>query len=198
MSRFYPSNYKVFNLPNEWFFFNPLQRKNNDFFFKIKGHIGIVFFHNNYESNCKFLEQIQPFVKWCKIKRIKFIVQCSIDWAIRNKPLGVLIDQNNNQMNNMLNYAVLKKKFLMVIKIHNFIEANSNKNKFNIFFISNVFPTISHPNRPKINFFIFLSLCSFLKKKIVFALGGVNRKNYTRLKNKNLDGFGGISYFIKK
>ena len=198
MSRFYPSNYKVFNLPNEWFFFNPLQRKNNDFFFKIKGHIGIVFFHNNYESNCKFLEQIQPFVKWCKNKRMKFLVQCSLTWANKFKPLGILIDHKNNQLNNMLNINILKKRFLIATKIHSIIEANAQKHKFNVFFISNVFPTNSHPDRSKINFFVFFSICNFLKNKKVFALGGVTEKNYNRLKNKNLNGFGAISYFTKK
>ena len=179
------------------FFLIHFKKKNNDFFFKIKKHTGVVFFHNRYERNCKFLEQIQPFVKWCKNKQIKFLVQCSLNWANKHKPFGILIDQENNKINDRLNMGVLKKKFLVATKIHNFIEANSYKNKFNIFFISNVFYTDSHPNRKKINFFIFFSICNFLKKKMVFALGGVTYRNYNRLKNKNLNGFGAISNFIK-
>ena len=38
-------------------------------------------------------------------------------------------------------------------------------------------------------------LCIFLKNKLNFALGGVNRTNIRRLKNKNLKGFGAISCF---
>ena len=38
-------------------------------------------------------------------------------------------------------------------------------------------------------------LCIFLKNKLNFALGGVNRKNISLLKNKGLKGFGAISCF---
>tara|TARA_B100000029_G_C17203178_1_gene825187 strand:+ start:83 stop:679 length:597 start_codon:yes stop_codon:yes gene_type:complete len=198
MTKSYKTNYKVFNLPNEWFFFNPLKNPNNNFFYKISNHTGVVFFHNKNEKNCKFLEQIKPFVKWCKIKRMKFLVQCTLSWANKYKPCGILIDQDNCQINNMLNIQVLKKKFLIATKIHNDIEAHRSKDKYNIFFISNVFLTDSHPKRRSINFFRFFFLCNLLRKKIVFALGGVNKENYNRLKNKNLNGFGGISCFIKK
>ena len=36
------------------------------------------------------------------------------------------------------------------------------------------------------------------KNKKTFALGGVNNQNYSKLKNKYLDGFGGITNFIDK
>jgi thiamine monophosphate synthase len=62
-------------------------------------------------------------------------------------------------------------------------------------FISNVFDTQSYPDKKKLSLFNFFSMCFLLKKKKVFALGGVNKSNFKKLKNRYLYGFGAISYF---
>ena len=46
--------------------------------------------------------------------------------------------------------------------------------------------------------FYFISLCFYLKETLNFALGGVNKINFSRIKNKMLHGFGAISSFNKQ
>ena len=64
-------------------------------------------------------------------------------------------------------------------------------------FISPVFKTESHPEQKPLKICFFISICFLLKEKITFALGGVKKSNYSRLKNKNLYGFAGIGNFVK-
>ena len=62
-------------------------------------------------------------------------------------------------------------------------------------FISNVFDTQSYPDKKSFHCLIFFQCVFYLKKKKVFALGGVNKSNFKKLKNRYLYGFGAISYF---
>ena len=64
-----------------------------------------------------------------------------------------------------------------------------------IVFISNVFKTKSHPRRKGLGTKKLFELCILLKNKLNFALGGITKKNISRLKNKYLKGFAAISYF---
>ena len=95
----------------------------------------------------------------------------------------------------MVNFNLIKEKFLLVAKIHNFKEAKRFAKDIDIVFISNVFKTKSHPEREGLGTKKLFELCVFLKNKFNFALGGINKKNISHLKNKDLKGFGAISYF---
>ena len=192
------SNFKISKLPQQWFFFNPLDYKDYDFFFKLKTKVGIVFFNSKIDKNQMFLEQIKPFVSWCKFKKIIFFIQCSTYWANKYKPYGIFKDEVSCKISDRLNRQTVNNKFLLATKIHNFWEAKKFLNNYDIFFVSNVFLTKTHPEKKFLNFFYFLKICSFLRRKVVFALGGVTEEKYNRLKFKNLHGFGGISYFIIK
>ena len=70
----------------------------------------------------------------------------------------------------------------------------SKKYKCDITFISPAYKTNTHRNMVPLSTVRFIYLCH-LTKSNKFALGGVNEKNYSRLKNKHLKGFGGINYF---
>ena len=95
----------------------------------------------------------------------------------------------------MINFNLIQDTFLLAVKIHNYQEAKKFAKDIDIVFISNVFRTKTHPERNELGTKKLFKLCIFLKNKLNFALGGVNRTNIRRLKNKNLKGFGAISCF---
>ena len=131
----------------------------------------------------------------CQDKGISFIIQSSIYWANKYNAFGILFDQNNPILNNKLHINSIKKNFLIAGKVHNFKEAIGFGTSLNLVFISNVFETKTYPKKKKLSMFSFFSLCNLLKRKKVFALGGINKNNFKKLKNKHLYGFGAISYF---
>jgi len=45
---------------------------------------------------------------------------------------------------------------------------------------------------------IRFNLLSALSKKKIIALGGITKKNFKKLNLIKIDGFAGISYFVKK
>ena len=184
-------------IPNNWFFFNPNIKSNYKNLYKISKQTGVVFYNNNSKSQNDFFLMIHPYINWCKKKRIKFILPCSLYWANKYKAFGVFVENNIRNKENLLNFKIIKKKYFIASKIHNSLEANLCSQS-DLIFISPVFKTLSHPKQKPLKICNFLKLCFFLRDKIIFALGGVNRYNYIRLKNKNLYGFGGISAFTNK
>ena len=97
----------------------------------------------------------------------------------------------------MINFNLIQDTFLLAVKIHNYQEAQKFAKNIDIVFISNVFRTKTHPKRDGLGIKKLFELCVFLKNKLNFALGGVNRANIKRIKNKNLKGFGAVSCFRK-
>jgi len=197
MRLIHKSNYKIFNVPNEWFFFNPSIASNHKHFYKISRKTGVIFFNNNLDKFDDFFLIIKPFVIWCQKRRIKFFLPHSFFWANKYKAFGVLIDSKNPQKKSLLSINIFKKKFVLATKVHNYIEAKKASEVFRMIFISPVFKTESHPEQKPLKICIFISICFLLKEKITFALGGVKKSNYSRLKNKNLYGFAGIGNFVK-
>ena len=184
-------------IPKEWFFFNPINKVYDKYFFKISNNVGIIFFYNLQKDKDLFLKLLEPYILWCKIKKIQFIIQSSIYWANKYRALGVLMDSQSFSLNDYLSISYLKKKFLIAGKVHNLVEAERFRSFYNLVFISNVFKTNSHPLRNNLSRSYFLKICFSLKKSLNFALGGVNATNFKKLKNRNLYGFGAISYFKK-
>ena len=89
-----------------------------------------------------------------------------------------------------------EKAFVIGGFVRDLILGNTSKD-IDIVFILNVFKTKTHPKRDGLGVKKLFELCIFLKNKLNFALGGVNRTNIKRLKNKDLKGFGAISCFRK-
>ena len=94
--------------------------------------------------------------------------------------------------NNKKVLKVLKKRFKIICKVHNRIEAMQRKEIADIFFISPVYPSNSHPGQAPLKNYIFLCLCYLLKKKDIYALGGMKLK-ISNLKILIILGYGGIS-----
>ena len=183
------------NVPKEWLFFNPINNSHDKYFFKISNKTGVIFFYENSKEEEKYLKKINPYAEWCKNKGINFLIQSSIYWANKYGAFGIFLDRKNLSIKHKLSLASIKKKILVAGKVHNLNEANKFGKFLNMVFISNVFDTQSYPDKKKLSLFNFFSMCFLLKKKKVFALGGVNKSNFKKLKNRYLYGFGAISYF---
>ena len=183
------------NIPKEWFFFNPINNSHNKYFFKISNKTGVIFFYENNKEKDEYFAKIKPYIQWCKTKGINFLIQSSVFLANKYHALGIFFDNKNLLICNKLALTSINKKFLTAGKVHSLNEANKFGKLLNIVFISNVFETQTHPNKKKLSKFNFFSICNLLKRKKVFALGGVDKSNFKKLKNKYLYGFGAISYF---
>tara|TARA_B100001989_G_scaffold209618_1_gene158732 strand:+ start:244 stop:837 length:594 start_codon:yes stop_codon:yes gene_type:complete len=186
---------KKINIPEEWFFCNPFKNYSEKIISSLTYKTGVIFFFEDPLKKKEFLKNIEPLVQICRKNRIIFIIQSSFFWASKYKADGILIDFKNKIFSNMINFNLIQETFLLAVKIHNYQEAKKFAKNIDIVFISNVFRTKTHPERDGLGIKKFFELCVFLKNKLNFALGGVNRANIKRLKNKNLKGFGAISCF---
>ena len=186
---------KKTNIPEEWFFCNPFKNYSEKIISSLNYKTGVIFFFEDPLKKNEFLKNIEPLVQICRKNRIIFIIQSSFFWASKYKANGILIDFKNKIFSNMINFNLIQETFLLAVKVHNYQEAKKFTKKIDIVFISNVFRTKTHPKRDGLGIKKLFELCVFLKNKLNFALGGVNRVNIKRLKNKNLKGFGAISYF---
>ena len=183
------------NIPKQWFFFDPLNNYNLQYFNKSNPRAGVIFFSKSDRYDEKFFYKIEPLARFCVANRIKFLMPPSISWAFRLKPFGLITDKKMC-LSTKLHLQFLKKKYFLATKVHNKIEAIESSN-FNLIFVSPVFPTRSFPKKKHLGKLHFYSICKMLDKKIVFALGGVDNSNYKYLKNDYLFGFGGINNFIE-
>ena len=190
-------NYKKKSIPKKWFFFNLAIKDNRNILFSLDKKVGVVFFYKNNKRENSLFEKMGPLVSFCKKKGIDFVIPFSSYWARKYRAFGVLIEENDMIVNNKKILKVLKKRFKIICKVHNKIEAIQKKEIADMFFISPVYPSNSHPGQAPLKNYIFLCLCHLLKRKDIYALGGMNDKNF-KLKNSiPILGYGGISDFRK-
>ena len=190
-------NYKKKSIPKKWFFFNLAIKDNRKILFSLDKKVGVIFFYKNNKSENSLFEKMGPLVSFCKKKRIDFVIPFSSYWARKYRAFGVLIEENNMVANNKKILKVLKKRFKIICKVHNKIEAIQKKEIADMFFISPVYPSNSHPGQAPLKNYIFLCLCHLLKRKDIYALGGMNDKNFKLKNSPFLMGYGGISSFKK-
>ena len=139
------------HIPKKWFFFNPINKSYDKYFFKISNKTGVIFFYEEKKEREKFFKLIQPYVFWCQAKGINFLIQSSIYWANKYNALGIFFDQKNCFISNKLNLNSIKKKYLIAGKIHNYKEANSFGKSLNLVLISNVFETNTYTMKKKLS-----------------------------------------------
>ena len=188
-------NYKKKLTPTKWFFFDLNSKKNQEILYSLSKEVGVVFFCNSESKNYSFFKRIQPFIKYCQKKGVKFIIPISNHWANRYKAFGILIQDSDIETKNFKLMRSLKKKYHVACKIHCIKEVIKFKSISDIVFISPVFSTTSYPNREPLKNYIFLYLCHLLKRKWIFLLGGMNEKNFELKKFNLISGFGAISSF---
>jgi thiamine monophosphate synthase len=186
---------KKINIPEEWFFCNPFKAYSEKIICSLTCQTGVIFFLEEPFKKKEFIKNIEPLVQICRKNRIIFIIQSSFFWASKYNANGIFIDFKNKILSNMVNFNLIRNKFLLAVKIHNYKEAKKFAKDIDIVFISNVFKTKSHPRRKGLGTKKLFELCIFLEKKLNFALGGITNQNISSLKNKYLKGFAAISYF---
>ena len=189
----YYQNKKNSTIPKEWFFFNPENQPYSKKLSHLSKKVGVIFFNKNLNVN-NFLKKIEPCIKFCRKKKIKFVIPFSKFWGNKYQAFGMMIEINKKSKKFHLTQSK-NKKYFTVAKVHNIKEAFMAKGLVDLIFLSPVLKTDSYPEKKPLSNYIFISLCFFFKEEVIFALGGVNYKNIKYMKNKKIHGFGAISCF---
>ena len=148
-------NYKKKSIPKKWFFFNLAIKDNCNILFKLDNKVGVVFYKNGKSENSLF-EKMGPLVSFCKKKGINFVIPFSSYWARKYRAFGVLIEDNDMMEKNRKILKVLGKRFKIICKVHNKTEAIQKKEIADMFFISPVHPSSSHPGEAPLKNYVFL------------------------------------------
>ncbi len=189
----YYQNKKNSTIPKEWFFFNPENLSDSKKLNHLSKKVGVIFFNKNL-SVYNFLKKIEPCIKFCRKKKIKFVIPYSKFWCSKYHAFGMMIEINKKSKK-FHSSKNKHKNYFTVAKVHNVKEAFLAKGFIDLIFLSPVLKTDSYPEKKPLSNYIFISLCFFFKEKVIFALGGVNYKNIKSMMNRNLYGFGAISCF---
>ena len=183
----------------KWFFFNPFNNTSIIAFNKLTNDVGVIFLNRSKKSENQFIEIIRDFIISCIQKKIPFLINSSMLLAVKYNANGIFVDLNNEQALNSKRRLIFKKKrkkLIVASVIHNYSEMNIfNSLGLDMAFISPVFKTKTHRKMNPLSRFRFFDLCKKTKSNL-YALGGIDTKNFKKIKNKFLNGFGAINYFI--
>ena len=156
---------------------------------KLSKNIILIYRNYNSKTNDKIIIDIKQF---CKKNRRKFYIANDIKLAIKHNLDGIYLPSFNRQI---IPFSCFQRKdFRIIGSAHNIKEINQKKTQgISEIFISSVY---KHNNN-------YLGLYNFNKllknsNSRVIALGGVNENNLKSLKNLNIYGIAGISFFQKK
>jgi hypothetical protein len=184
-------NLNKFYVPNIFYFTEDIDETILKNINKFK-NIAIIYQNSILEPN-KFLK----IKKFCYQNKIKFYIIDNYKDAIKHKLDGVVISHNNKR-NLITNNPICKKNnFLIFGKVHNQIEYFFKKQQLcKKIFLSPIFQTKKY-NDSKILKIHKFNLISANWLVDIYALGGVNNKNYNSLKLTKSCGFG-FSSFVEK
>lgn len=187
--------YKKKSIPKRWFFYNVDISTNLKILLTLDRKIGVVFFNKHKKMGHSLFRKMEPLITFCKSKSINFVIPFSMYWANKYRAFGVLLEEQDLVINNKKLIINLKKRFTIICKVHSQTEAIKKKDVADIIFISPVHLSNSHPDQLPLQNYIFLYLCHLLKRKKIYALGGMNEKNFKIKNSVSISGFGGISTF---
>ncbi len=180
--------YKL-NLPILWLFLDEDRIENEVAFLKLlppAKFMGVIVRTKNKK---KLYNKTKLVSKICKMKRFKVVVSSSPSIAMSVGAYGVHFPKEikNTRVYNQLSYSC---------SFHNFTDTRRTKNLgVDKVFISPVFKTTSSKKKKPIGLTRLLFLSRSLKCDIGI-LGGVNRQNITKLRNKRITHIGGVSLFF--
>tara|TARA_B100000989_G_scaffold298864_1_gene290578 strand:+ start:3634 stop:4185 length:552 start_codon:yes stop_codon:yes gene_type:complete len=178
----------MYNLPEKWFFLKDLEKKSLNALKKIDSNVGVIFLNKDYSNSIPSFKEKSLF-KFCKLNNINYLINGSIEIAIRLRANGVF------RQINFLKKKKINKKLILATAVHNRIEIiESNSKNIDLVFLSPAFFTNTHKKARPLNPLRFVNLSKLIKCS-VYALGGITEKNFKKLKCNKLRGFGGISYF---
>ena len=168
----------------KYYFINKFETNNID---RLDSRTVVIYRnYNNKISNTKLILKIK---KYCKKKRIKFLIANNVRLAIKLDLDGVYIPSFNKSTEH-LSFSI-KKKFIIIGSAHNMKEMRTKEiQNVEKVFLSSLFK--KNKNYLGINKF---KLISNYTKKDVVVLGGISKKNINKLRLINCAGFAGISYF---
>ena len=158
---------------------------------KLSNSINIIY--RNYEklNDHKTILKLKSF---CNRTKRKFYISNDIRLALNLKVDGVYIPSFNKKINYCYLYEI-PKKFEVIGSAHNIKEIIiKEKQGCKEIFISPIFKV--QKTKKYLGIIKFNLLTSITKKKII-ALGGVNQKNYRKLKSTRSFGFASISWAKK-
>ena len=158
---------------------------------KLSKDINIIY--RNYD-NIDHLDNILKLRKFCKSSKNKFYLSNNIKLSIQLGLNGIYIPSFNKKINYVGTYS-LPKSFKIIGSAHNFSEIMiKKKQRCNEVFLSPVFK-VNKSNK-------FLNISKFNLMVLNFevdciALGGINQKNYKKIRLLKSEGFASISWAKK-
>jgi len=148
-----------------------------------------VVIYRNYNHKIANLKLILKIKKYCKKKRIKFLIANNVRLAIKLDLDGAYIPSFNKSTKH-LSFS-LKKKFTIIGSAHNMKEIRTKEiQNVQKIFLSSLFKK----NRNYLGINKFKLISGYTKKDVV-VLGGVSKKNINKLRLIDCFEFAGISYF---
>ena len=168
-----------------------IDKYNIDELTNLEKNINLIF--RNYKSNTS-IDVIKSINKFCKINKRNFYLSNNIKLALKLGLNGVYIPSFNKKINFLSSFS-LPKKFEILGSAHNIKEIRIKKLQG----CSRVFLSPIFKIRKSNKFLSTLKFnCMTLGHNLDFiALGGINEKNYKKLRLVKIVGFAGISW-IKK
>ena len=172
------------NKYRKYYFINKFETNNID---RLDNQSIVIY--RNYNLSIPDIELILKIKKYCKKKRIKFLLANNIKLAIKLDLDGAYIPSFDKSM---LHLAFsLKKKFNIIGSAHNVKEIRTKEiQNVDKIFISSLFK--KNKNYLGINKFKIIS--NYTKKRVV-ALGGISKKNLRKIALLGQLDFAGISFF---
>ena len=171
------------NLPKQYYFIKKFDKKN----LKNQSSKTAIIYRNYSKKINKY--EILKLREFCIKKKLRLYLSNNFKLALKLNLNGVYLPSFNKSFNH-LNFK-LKKNFIILGSAHNLKEIRIKElQKVDGIFISSVFKR----NSNYLGLLKFLNL-SYLSKKKIIALGGINKKNIKLLSIIKIWGFAGISYF---
>ena len=158
---------------------------------KLNRDISIIY--RNY-NNFNYLEDIIKLKEFCKKSKNEIYLSNNIKLAIKLRLDGVYIPSFNKRINYAQIFS-LPKKFKIIGSAHNYLQIIiKQKQKCREVFLSPAFRVAKSKKFLGISKFNLIALNSQIK---LIALGGINQKNYKKIKLLKSKGFASISWAKK-
>tara|TARA_B100000963_G_scaffold354356_1_gene370702 strand:+ start:835 stop:1410 length:576 start_codon:yes stop_codon:yes gene_type:complete len=157
----------------------------------LEKNIKLIF--RNYNKSIK-ISEIKSILKFCKINQRNLYLSNNIRLALKLGLSGVYIPSFNKSINYASKYS-LPNNFEIIGSAHNINEIRIKQSqKCSKIFLSPIFE--SKKNQTFLSTIRF-NLMTISKNVDFIALGGINKKNYKKLRLTKIEGFAGITW-IKK
>ena len=174
-------NYNIYYFTDE---FNSTELKVLD------QNVDIIYRNYSINDNYTTIQQLQNF---CRLEQRKFYISNNFKLAFKFDADGLYLPSFNKK----LKYKNLstKKKFKIIGSAHNLIDIKIKELQgCEEIFLAPIFHNFKNKKYLDVIKFSFLTLATNIR---IIALGGINKKNFNKLKLVKISGFAGISW-IKK